>query len=116
MKDIEELIRECHKTAVDKGWWDHHREGELTPDEVGAKIALMHSELSEALEEVRRGSHCHDMYFSDGKPEGMVVELADCVIRVADLCKRMHVDLPEAIEAKMAYNKTRSHRHGGKAL
>lgn len=48
------------------------------------------------------------------KPEGELIELADAVIRIADWCGKNGWDLEAAINAKMAYNKTRGHRHGGK--
>ncbi len=106
---IDELVFESHQTAVDKGWWDEKRN-------LGELIALMHSELSEALEEYRKKNEedWHLQYDEKGKPVGFVVELADVVIRIADLCGRFNLDLDDAITEKMAYNKTRSYRHGGK--
>lgn len=115
---IDDLVRDAHVTSVAHGWWDEAapdgnvaaiREGaapRLTPERYAAKLALVHSEVSEALECVRRG----DVYgpFAD--------ELADIVIRVADLAGAIGCDLDEAIRRKMAYNKTRPERHGGKAL
>jgi len=41
-------------------------------------------------------------------------ELADVVIRIADFCGSMGIDLEKQVVAKMAYNETRSYRHGGK--
>lgn len=48
------------------------------------------------------------------KPEGVPSEIADIVIRCADVAERCGFDLEAAIIEKMAYNKTRSYRHGGK--
>lgn len=70
-----ELIKEIHENAVAHGWW----EGERKIDEI---YALIHSELSEALEEYRSGKEM--IYYVDGKPEGIAVELADAVIRILD--------------------------------
>ena len=130
MGTLFQLMAEAHGTARLKGWWDDQiKDGEdrkLTADEIGAKIALMHSELSEGLEEVRRGEGFYQMYLGgeksteDGgtihKPEGLAVELADCVIRIFDLSARLELDLPTALLEKMNYNRARPHRHGGKAL
>ena len=48
------------------------------------------------------------------KPEGVAVELADCVIRIMDYCGHAGIDIEEAIRIKHEYNKTRPYRHGGK--
>lgn len=48
------------------------------------------------------------------KPEGVAVELADCMIRILDYCGHAGIDIEEAIRIKHEYNKTRPYRHGGK--
>lgn len=48
------------------------------------------------------------------KPEGIPSELADIIIRVLDICGTHGIDIASAIADKMAYNETRSYRHGGK--
>jgi NTP pyrophosphatase (non-canonical NTP hydrolase) len=80
-----------------------------------AKLALVHSEISEAVEAVREGRVTF-AYPADGsgKPEGMVVELADAVIRILDLCGALDLNLGHALERKHEYNRSRPHRHGGK--
>lgn len=103
---INELAVEIHEWAQDKGWWDN-------PDRnIGELIALTHSELSEALEEWRVGRMKTETI--DGKPEGFPVELADTVIRILDICESQGINLEAEIEWKMAYNRTRSYRHGSK--
>lgn len=50
------------------------------------------------------------------KPEGFGSEAADVLIRLLDTCERRGVDLDWEIERKLAYNRTRGHRHGGKRV
>lgn len=109
--------RRIHALARSKGWWDKYPlEGigfRLTTDEVLSKLALIHSEVSEALEDVRVGK----MKTTGGgtvKPEGFPSELADVVIRCFDLAGAMGIDLEEEIRIKHSYNETRAVRHGGK--
>lgn len=109
---ITELVEQSHGLAKEKGWWP-----EYNPDHTGAvnipeKLALIHSEISEALEAYRKGQMTT---FIDGtKPDGFPVELADAVIRIADLCGFLRIDLAAVLKAKHDYNKSRPWRHGGK--
>lgn len=50
----------------------------------------------------------------DGKPEGIPSELADIMIRVADLAGAYDIDLAKIIDQKMTYNASRPHLHGKK--
>ena len=107
---ISEAIEISHKTAVSKGWWEKERS-------IPEVLALIHSEVSEALEEYRQerplnGTYCKSI--TPLKPEGFTYELADILIRVFDLAGGLRLPLEEALERKMKYNKTRPHRHGGK--
>lgn len=92
-------------TAIDKGWWSEPVFND------GEKIALMHSELSEVLEALRKGEppDKHLPEFTSTE-----VELADAVIRIMDYAEYRGLRLAEAVEAKVAYNETRPHKHGGK--
>lgn len=122
-----------HNLAIEKGW---HQDRDINnPHVLGSMLALIHSEVSEALEEVRTGTP-GAVWFRDtfngellgprereeGQPEsrykpvGFPSELADIIIRTLDLCGALGIDIEQAVEAKHAYNCTRSHRHGGKAL
>lgn len=91
-----------HRNAVDKGFWEEERND-------GEMIALMHSELSEALEGIRHGnppdSHCPE--FSSAE-----IEFADCIIRIMDMGHRRGYNIAKAIIAKHNYNTTREYKHG----
>lgn len=109
---LNDFAKEVHQNAIDKGWWEDYRS-------FGDIIALSHSELSEALEEHREGRGPREIYYNEpkpDKPEGISIELADCIIRILDYCGREGVDIEHAIKLKHEYNKSRPYRHGGKAL
>lgn len=107
---MQELAERIHDIARDKGWYDE-------PRSFGDIIALCHSELSEALEEHRKGHPGDHVYYrEDGKPEGVAMEMADTVIRILDWAYNAGVDLEATINEKVAFNATRPHRHGGKVL
>ena len=103
---LNKLANEIHKNAVEHGWWEEERE-------LPEVLCLCHSELSEALEEYRDGN---DLVWtaSNGKPEGVAVEMVDCVIRVFDYLAHKGVDIDGVMRLKMAYNESRPYRHGGK--
>lgn len=113
---IREMQAHVHATAVSKGWWDESRSPPSVND-ILAKLALVHSEVSEGVEVVRDPARSLGQTWVDdeGKPEGLGIELADAVIRIMDLCARCDIDLEDCIRTKAAYNVTRPHRHGGKA-
>lgn len=107
--DIKNLIQECHTLAKDKGWWDNHRD-------IPELLCLIHSEISEALEEYRNNLNIYNIStnFLTRKPEGFPIEIADTIIRILDLCGYYGIELEEAIKIKMEYNRKRPYRHGGK--
>lgn len=104
MRDqINKIVKEIHQAAVDSGWWHSISTGEPLKRNVGELIALMHSELSEALE-----GHRKNLMDDKLKDRKMIeVELADCVIRIFDAAGGLGLDLGGAMEEKFAYNKSR---------
>ena len=131
---LNELAKEIHRNAVEHGWWDEERR-------FGEIVSLFHAELSEALEEFRDGhpmvwyrcpkmpeqgaQGCHlcpyeqdgcDVASKEMKPEGIAVELIDCIIRILDYLGKEQVDVDKLLRIKHEYNKTRPYRHGGKKL
>ena len=132
---LNELRDEALRIAVEHGFKDAS---------VPEDIALMHSELSEALEEHRNGGVPHETWYEFrlafgakmtvnsrdvsnipegaelfgklGKPIGMPSEMADVIIRILHFAGKHGIDLDKAVTEKMAYNEYRPYRHGGKKI
>lgn len=129
MVSMNELAEAIHEIALKRGWW----QGESN---FGEMLALVHSEVSEALEEYRDHHGFNEVYWlcspnpgvlpyiachdskctNDRKPEGIPIELADIMIRVLDLCGYYQINIEQAMAAKINYNTTRPERHGGKRV
>ena len=120
----QEMAEWCHATSVEHGFWEHNDDvvDHLDPDNrdvvatylvtaVPEKLALIHAEVSEALEAVRAGNPPDDKV-----PEfsGLEAELADVVIRIMDLEQKLDLNVGGAIVAKNKMNEGREHMHGGK--
>ena len=108
----------CHEASAVAGWWglysypgapyrqdvadvlDGNRFGKAL---VAQKLMLIVSEVSEAME-----GHRKDLPDDKLPHRPMIeVELADAVIRIADLAGALGLDLGGAISEKLAYNAQR---------
>lgn len=118
---VVEVVRAAHENSKHKGFWDDQRTAdaddaapldvERVRRTIPEKLALIHSEVSEALEDYRDGAMVTTVD-TKGKPVGFPSELADIVIRICNLSGALGIDLDEEIAQKMRYNATRSRKHG----
>ena len=101
---LDALSAVLHEIAREKGFWD----GEYSHDKIGNKLALVHSEVTEVLEAIRK---------SKGSQE-VVEEMADVIIRLLDVYAAMRNEeqilhsLDEVLEQKINKNKERPRLHG----
>ncbi len=108
IKTFDQMAREVCDWAESKGW---------EPDRdrtFGDEIALIHSEVSEALEAYRDFGFASITREEDGKPLDVASEFADILIRLLHYSAIHNINLSVEYERKMAYNHKRPWRHGGK--
>lgn len=113
---INELAAEISQTAEEKGFWDIEEVGEIGL--IALKLALVHSEVTEALV-VHRNDYENEGEQNDIltnmtsiQEDDFVGELADIVIRVLDITGYYDLDIGNAIIGKMEANRSRPYRHG----
>ncbi len=101
---LNHLAREIHVTNKEKGFWD----GELTHDKLAGKLALVHSEVTETLEALRK----------DKGSEEITKEISDIIVRTLDWYQEVHDagivhhSLDEVFQQILDKNKERPHMHG----
>lgn len=140
--NLNQLAKEIHENAVAHGWWDEPRSfGEIIAlchselsealeeyrngrppvwfaciptDVFGGCKNMVHCESGMS----NLGCNKYDIkcQYKDAKPEGIAVELADCIIRILDHCGKEGIDIDSIIRIKHEYNKSRPYRHGGKVI
>lgn len=94
----------AHRTATEAGWYANPATGETVTRNFGEVVALMHSELSEALEADRKGLMDDKLPHRDGRE----VEFADCIIRILDTAAALGLDVAGAIIEKNRFNRKRA--------
>jgi hypothetical protein len=116
MKTLQQYARECYENSKSKGF---HDDDEGVPQKyvIAMKLDLMHSELAEALEEIRAGKAVDEVYYNPDKPEkpeGFLPEVADTFIRIMDMIGSLGLEeeFPKVVDEKMKYNSTRPFKHG----
>ena len=104
MKSLKDYCRECHETAVEKGFYDPYSAPQMEcPRPTPELLMLVVSELGEACEADRHGDKEH---FNE--------EMADVFIRLFDMCEYLGIDIEKEINSKMIINKGRPRLHGKK--
>jgi len=91
---LKRICNKVHETALEKGWWQDYRP-------TSECLMLIVTEVAEACESDRKGDE-----------EGLKRELADIIIRTADLCEWLGIDIEYYVKRKMKINKERPYKHG----
>jgi hypothetical protein len=113
---IQAAMELAHSTATNAGWYTDPATGEPVERNFGEVVALMHSELSEALEHHRKSTMDDKLPYRPG----IEVEFADCIIRILDTAAAMKLDVAGALIEKNRFNRERAdhkleaRRNGGK--
>lgn len=119
-KTLTTLRDEAYENAKAHGFHDVGRT-------VGDAMMLLCTEVAEAFEAYREGAVVNETKYegsptfkgTDGKlykPVGVPSEIADVLVRCFDFCGEHDIDIERVVLEKMAYNRSRPFKHGGKAL
>ena len=121
--------REIYEANKEKGF---HEDGEYSNDRIATMLMLTVSELSEALEALRKGHVLNgetcpavkmsmtleewSVRFEENVKNTFEDEIADTMIRLLDLCGKLEINIADHVYYKLMYNKTRAYKHGKKIL
>lgn len=110
---LKALAKEVGAINKANGW---REDWQLSPTKVLSMLMLIVTEVAEAAEEVRKPDAWVRTTFTMQGPAraALAEELADVLIRVMDMADALGLDMDEAVTAKLAKNRTRGYRHGGK--
>ena len=100
---VSQMQDTIHKSCIAAGWYSDLETGERIERNFGEVVALMHSELSEALEGWRKDLKDNHLPHRSA----VEVEFADTIIRILDTAGYMGLDIAGAIQEKFAYNQVR---------
>ncbi len=121
---MNKLAKEIYDNAVSKGFYEDGKANNM-----GERLALIHSEVSEALEADRTGRYCTANVsminawiddagfkndFKGNIKDTFEDELADVIIRCLDTAAHKGINIEQHIKAKMRYNSLREKMHGKK--
>lgn len=119
---IEELQTKIHQNAVEKGFWEE-------PVNLGEKMMLVVTEIAEMCEAHRKGVRMDSdksindtlrwesdddfkTHFQENVKDTFEDEMADAIIRLLDMAKKLNIPIEKHIQAKMRYNSLRPYKHG----
>jgi len=125
MEGLNRFCKDVNTHVREKGFWDSKDEildclATTTNDYlikpahdaiVALKIVLIVTELSEAVEGMRKPGYEANGY-GFGQKDSFADKLADTFIRLADLCGELGIDIEGQIEWKMNFNRSRGQKHG----
>lgn len=137
--DLKKFMEEVHQVSKERGWWDKPHKTDL---ECVALMVSELAEVMEELRldppqpPIYQITNLRDLdpccqnkdvivtpegtnkfnipWFNSSKPEGVAVELADCILRIFDFAEFHGLPLIQALQLKNAYNQTRPYKHGKK--